>query len=451
MEAGDPMDDIDAYESMEVSSTEDAPPSPEGEGGGQARGWQSRSADAGDRLSAVDEGWSLDAPEDAWPTSRDGADTLSVAASPGVLEDLSDFGASPPPEAWSARDEGTGEVTLPAMRRRASIVPLSADQPADDFDRSDFDPPSEVPGPTGVSPDGGATDSAQSEHWGDGPTTQHRAIAPSLTDPVDDEDDHDRAGDAMGDGDGEYDGDTVNRRVSSPDPLEDGALSFEDETRERPSLRAMGSGPIPGSLDPAVFERDIAPSHGRAGSEGDSGVHDPDADRETTQLYQRDPRMSQPLVAPEILATELEAELDDAVPLDPSLGDEAVKARMSWLIERASRESQAGRFLLAVVALDLALEEHADSAVAQKLIHSNRELLFEVYRNFLGDPTRVPQLPMPMHRMPVAELDHRAAFLLSRVDGSLTIEDVLDVSGMARLDALRHVVRLLLRGLMVLR
>jgi hypothetical protein len=412
MEAGDPMDDIDAYESMEVSSSQ-AAPEPHELGDRGQRGWRSRSAVAGDHPSSVDEGWSLDAPEDVWPTSREGADALSVAASPGVLEDLSDLGASPPPESWSTRDEGTGEVTLPAGRRPAS-----------------FDPPSEVP---------------------DGPTTQHRAIAPSLTDPVDDEDDHDRAGDAMGDGDGEYDGDTVNRRVSSPDPLEDGALSFEDETRERPSLRAMGSGPIPGSLDPAVFERDIAPSHGRAGSEGDSGVHDPDADRETTQLYQRDPRMSQPLVAPEILATELEAELDDAVPLDPSLGDEAVKARMSWLIERASRESQAGRFLLAVVALDLALEEHADSAVAQKLIHSNRELLFEVYRNFLGDPTRVPQLPMPMHRMPVAELDHRAAFLLSRVDGSLTIEDVLDVSGMARLDALRHVVRLILRGLMVLR
>jgi hypothetical protein len=34
-------------------------------------------------------------------------------------------------------------------------------------------------------------------------------------------------------------------------------------------------------------------------------------------------------------------------------------------------------------------------------------------------------------------LDHRAGFLLSLVDGRLTIEELLDISGMPRLDALR--------------
>jgi hypothetical protein len=34
-------------------------------------------------------------------------------------------------------------------------------------------------------------------------------------------------------------------------------------------------------------------------------------------------------------------------------------------------------------------------------------------------------------------LDHRAGFLLSLIDGSLSIEELLDVCGMPRLDALR--------------
>ena len=47
-------------------------------------------------------------------------------------------------------------------------------------------------------------------------------------------------------------------------------------------------------------------------------------------------------------------------------------------------------------------------------------------------------------------LDHRAGFLLSLVDGQSTVDEILDISGMTRLDALkiifdlteRHVVRL---------
>ena len=33
--------------------------------------------------------------------------------------------------------------------------------------------------------------------------------------------------------------------------------------------------------------------------------------------------------------------------------------------------------------------------------------------------------------------DHRAAFLMSRMDGMLSVSDLLDVAGMARFDAFR--------------
>ena len=43
-------------------------------------------------------------------------------------------------------------------------------------------------------------------------------------------------------------------------------------------------------------------------------------------------------------------------------------------------------------------------------------------------------------------LDHRSGFLLSRVDGVSTVEEVLDVCGMPRLEALKTLVDLLDRG-----
>ena len=39
-------------------------------------------------------------------------------------------------------------------------------------------------------------------------------------------------------------------------------------------------------------------------------------------------------------------------------------------------------------------------------------------------------------------LDHRAGFLLSLVDGMSTVDEILDISGMTRLDALRIILDL---------
>ena len=226
-------------------------------------------------------------------------------------------------------------------------------------------------------------------------------------------------------------------------------ISFEDETFERPSLSMLAEQASDlDSLDGA--ESDDLALDRRAGSEGDTSAGD-SSERETTQLYQRGRRPSKGAASMELIAAELEADLDDSVSIDPSLGDDAIKARVGWLINRARSEHGAGHFPMAVVAIDLALEQDPESAVAQKLIHSNRDVLYEVYRGFLGNLRAIPNLAMPMDKIPMHELDHRSAFLLSRVDGVLTLEDVLDVSGMARLEAFRHLCRLLLRGILELR
>jgi hypothetical protein len=174
-------------------------------------------------------------------------------------------------------------------------------------------------------------------------------------------------------------------------------------------------------------------------------------DRTTTELQGQRRQLSHRSISIDLVSADLQAELDAAMAAAESTGDEHLRERVAWLLDRAREENGAGRYPNAVVAVDLALEENPESAMAQKLIHSNRDLLFEIFGNYLGDTRAVPRLALPMSSIPLSDLDHRAAFLLSRVDGMLSLEDVLDVSGMARLEAFRHLSRLLLRGILELR
>jgi hypothetical protein len=102
----------------------------------------------------------------------------------------------------------------------------------------------------------------------------------------------------------------------------------------------------------------------------------------------------------------------------------------------------------AVAAVDLALAEDPNSALAQKLIYRNRDTIMNVFQAFLGDLERQPELARPLHELASAPISPRAAFLLSRVDGTLSLDEILDVSGMPRLEAYRYLCQLLLRGIL---
>lgn len=65
----------------------------------------------------------------------------------------------------------------------------------------------------------------------------------------------------------------------------------------------------------------------------------------------------------------------------------------------------------------------------------------------LGDLTQVPVLQVALQDVKLHELDHHAGFILSRIDGELTYQDVITVSGMPQDEALRTLVQLLELGL----
>jgi hypothetical protein len=128
--------------------------------------------------------------------------------------------------------------------------------------------------------------------------------------------------------------------------------------------------------------------------------------------------------------------------------DDRTRRRITALIERSTAWSAAGELDKAVAAVDLALSEESDTALAQKLIHRNRDAIMNIFQIFLGDLERQPQLARPLHELATAPISPRAAFLLSRIDGTLTIDEILDVSGMPRLEAYRHLCQLFLRGIL---
>jgi hypothetical protein len=128
--------------------------------------------------------------------------------------------------------------------------------------------------------------------------------------------------------------------------------------------------------------------------------------------------------------------------------DDRLRRRITALFDHASASARAGDLERAVAAIDLALSEDPNAALAQRLIHRNRDAIMTVLGAYLADLSRVPVLARPLHELAAAPISPRAAFLLSRIDGVLSIDEILDVSGMPRIEAYRYLCQLYLRGIL---
>jgi len=152
------------------------------------------------------------------------------------------------------------------------------------------------------------------------------------------------------------------------------------------------------------------------------------------------------LTADEDATARISHEIDAAAPAREN-AEERARRRITALLERARVAADEDDHATAVAAIDLALSEAPDVAAAQKLVHRSRDLILDCYYRFFGNLDRVPVLAAPLHELTRKPLDTRAAFLLSRIDGTLTFEEILDVAGMGRLEACRHLAHLLWRGI----
>jgi hypothetical protein len=96
-----------------------------------------------------------------------------------------------------------------------------------------------------------------------------------------------------------------------------------------------------------------------------------------------------------------------------------------------------GDFTGALVVAEGLLEVNPDDLDAQRYAQSCRDVLTQMYAARLGALTQHVRVAVPGDQIRWLSLDHRAGFVLSLIDGNSTVEELLDISGMNRLDALR--------------
>ncbi|MEI9950882.1 MAG: hypothetical protein WDO74_18380 [Pseudomonadota bacterium] len=102
-----------------------------------------------------------------------------------------------------------------------------------------------------------------------------------------------------------------------------------------------------------------------------------------------------------------------------------------------------GDFSGALVVAEGILEQNPEDLEAPRYAQSCRDVLTQMYSARLGSLDQVVTVAVPSDQIRWLTLDHRAGFLLSLIDGGITVDQILDISGMPRLDALRIMYQLL--------
>jgi hypothetical protein len=121
--------------------------------------------------------------------------------------------------------------------------------------------------------------------------------------------------------------------------------------------------------------------------------------------------------------------------------DHATEMRVlaSELVDRCRTMLEHNRVEAAVAAAESALREgeRAPPPGIAEVIEPARPLFERAFEAFVGSMDQVPILAISEGVLATQGLDHRAGFLLSRIDGLMTIEHLLDIAGMPRFEALR--------------
>jgi hypothetical protein len=102
-----------------------------------------------------------------------------------------------------------------------------------------------------------------------------------------------------------------------------------------------------------------------------------------------------------------------------------------------------GDFSGALIVAEGILESNPGHEEARRCEARCTEVLSQMYLARLGSLMQVVRVALSGDQIRWLSLDHRAGFLLSLVDGQSSIETLLDISGMPRLEALRILYALL--------
>ncbi|RDV39722.1 hypothetical protein DV096_03915 [Bradymonadaceae bacterium TMQ3] len=117
----------------------------------------------------------------------------------------------------------------------------------------------------------------------------------------------------------------------------------------------------------------------------------------------------------------------------------AITAQARRLYERGEFETA-----LEIVSDVLHQTDHAEARHLRGVLEGELE---RIQHDRLGSLVQVPTLNVSMGDIAGLDLDHRAGFLLSQIDGMLCFEDILDMSSMSRLETLTLLAELFAKGI----
>jgi hypothetical protein len=125
----------------------------------------------------------------------------------------------------------------------------------------------------------------------------------------------------------------------------------------------------------------------------------------------------------------------------PEISERTIDDPIAEMAERFKLGDYTGALEMA----ELILAEDPSNLEAAECGENCRQVLEGMYVAKLAPLDRAPVVVVANNQMRWLSIDHRAGFVLSLVDGSVTVETIVDVSGMPRLDALRILHELVLQ------
>lgn len=167
--------------------------------------------------------------------------------------------------------------------------------------------------------------------------------------------------------------------------------------------------------------------------------------------FQRIRRQSTPPPAPRDDANPAEPPAPDSGVLVPSGGafdlvDRSHPSQQLDLLDEMEELYALDDLTGALRCAEMILGRDPEDVQARHCADNCRRRLLHLYGSKIGDLAAVPASILSESELRWLGLDRRAAFVLSRIDGVATVEQVLDACGMPRIEGMKTLVDLLDRG-----
>ena len=144
--------------------------------------------------------------------------------------------------------------------------------------------------------------------------------------------------------------------------------------------------------------------------------------------------------------------IEEPVEIEPS--DPALRARAGGpeaVLAEGRRRYQLHDFGGAIDVLETMPPSAPEIGEARNLIASCRNQMLKMYESKIGDFDQTPHVLISSEEVIWLNLNHRAGFILSQIDGTVTFDDIISLSGMPRLDTVRILTQLLKDGVIGVR